>query len=395
MFIGNNYKYLFLKRVEQFNDDAWWQMLNKCEMQQYTLGEVLTCSYLVWGLEERIWFYQSACVGGSNTQIQPLMLKAWAEKIKGPVPSAERLHKLPKLIMRICQRKELSPERWPEPGSHSKTEHLQAKKREGLWPVLCTQHCCQQGLDKLQTWLGSHLTWGFHTPHSIDINVFDKGLELHILTHHLVALIVDVNYILCKTANRNRQTKQNEKDSAIPEDDLLTLQMLHGEERRAREGLKILLSPSYKRWEWTEATLIHLVLQHHFFPQQKYPGHTTTPEKPCALYSLIWGFAPAQTSVITSTSFPHSIQAPSCIFPWLHTGQWGSQTVIPVPFPVCGTLQSCSWMPVVDPSHWTSFLWNTSWPRKPLLGRRGLELFPMPTAADISFLFSSSKCLFL
>lgn len=42
-----------------------------------------------------------------------------------------------------------------------------------------------------------------------------------------------------------------------------------------------------------------------------------------------------------------------------HTGQWGSHTVTPVPFPVCGTLQSCSWMQIVDPSHWISFLWNS------------------------------------
>lgn len=157
MFIGNNYKYLFLKRVEQFNDDARWQMLNKCEMQQYTPGEVLTCSYLVWGLEERIWFYQSACVGGSNTQIQPLMLKAWAEKIKGPVPSAERLHELPKLIMRICQRKELSPERWPEPGSHSKTEPLQAK-REGLWP------CCALSTAVSRDWTSCRPGWAHTLP---------------------------------------------------------------------------------------------------------------------------------------------------------------------------------------------------------------------------------------
>lgn len=38
-------------------------------------------------------------------------------------------------------------------------------------------------------------------------------------------------------------------------------------------------------------------------PNKKMLDHTASPEQSCALYSPIWGFAPAQTSVLTSTSF--------------------------------------------------------------------------------------------
>lgn len=125
-----------------------------------------------------------------------------------------------------------------------------------------------------------------------------------------------------------------------------------------REGLETLVSPSYKQWEWTKATLIHLGLTSS--PNKKILDHTATPEKSCVHFILLFEalllhrplpshLVPFLTPCRLTLAYAHGS----------HTGQWGSQTVITVPFPVCGTLQSCSWMPVVDPSHWTSFLWNT------------------------------------
>lgn len=177
--------------------------------------KVITCSYLVWGLEERIqgasllldvhqsawWLWQ--------TQTLPLMLKAWADKIKGPVSFVERLHKLLKLIMRICVSWEMALARVSQ---QNPAPSAQEESRS------CAVHSAllSAGTAKAADPAGpSHLTWGFHTPHSIDINVFDKGLQLHILTHHLVALIVDVNYILCKTADRNKKTKWKENASLL------------------------------------------------------------------------------------------------------------------------------------------------------------------------------------
>lgn len=136
-----------------------------------------------------------------------LMLKAWADKIKGPVPFAERLHKLLKLIMRICVSWEMALARVSQqnPAPSAQEESRSCAVHSALLSAGTAQAADTAG--------PSHLTWGFHTPHSIDINVFDKGLQLHILTHHLVALIVDVNYILCKTADRNKQTKWKENAS--------------------------------------------------------------------------------------------------------------------------------------------------------------------------------------
>ena len=158
----------------------------------------------------------------------------------------------------------------------------------------------------------SHITWGLHTPHSIDVNVFDEGLQLHILTHHLVALIVEVNHILCKPADTGtiEQDKMKRRKQ-----DCNSLQTFYWpcrggrcctvKKRRARAGLSTLLPPSHEQWECKEATLINFWLQHHFLPQQKVAGpHTAYPEQSCALYSLVWGFAPDWISVLTRTSLP-------------------------------------------------------------------------------------------
>lgn len=74
------------------------QMMNKCKVQQDTPRKILTRSYLVQGLEESIQggfaapcdFYQSAWWFQQHMQTAPpLMLKARADKIKGPIPSVQ------------------------------------------------------------------------------------------------------------------------------------------------------------------------------------------------------------------------------------------------------------------------------------------------------------------
>lgn len=117
---------------------------------------------------------------------------------------------------------------------------------------------------------------------------------------------------------------------------------------RKREGQKHISAPSYllptRSGDAQEQLRSIYDCSITSSPNKKMLDHTAFPEQSCELYYLIWGFAAAQTSVITPTSFFHLIQT-ALAYPYgSHTGNRGFQTVIP-PSPVYGILQSCSWIP--------------------------------------------------
>lgn len=178
-------------------------------------------------------------------------------------------------------------------------------------------------------------------------------------------------------------------------------------ERRAKVYLSTLLPPSQKKWGCTGATLIHFRLQHHFLPQQK----DARPH--CIPWTILWALlsylrlccCPNLCHRIYILFF-HLIQTSSGISTWLSHREQG--------FPNCDTSTiPCIWdtpklllntIQIVDPllPHilFTKPKWHTTkcgWVKALLLGIRGLELFPTPTAYSrrVLFQFLFSKSFFL
>lgn len=178
---------------------------------------------------------------------------------------------------------------------------------------------------------------------------------------------------------------------------------------RKREGQKHISMPSYllptrsgdaqeQLWSIYDCSITSS-------PNKKMLDHTAFPEQSCELYSLIWGFAAAQTAVITPTSFFSLNTDCSGISTWISHREQG--------FPNCDTTIPCMWdtpklllntVQIVDPLlphiFFTKPNWHITkcgWARTLLLGIRDLKLFPTPTAYSrrVLFQFLFSKSFFL
>lgn len=204
----------------------------------------------------------------------------------------------------------------------------------------------QTALLSLVTWqaadLARYITCSLHAPHPVHVNVLDEGLEFHIFTHHLVGLVVDVNHILCKTADRGTneqdETKSGKKacHSRRPSAELAERMDTAWRIREGRAGLNML-----PKAVGVQSFLIAASFLLHQKGSRPYSIPWPVPVLPCAPYSLTWALLLprplphvhvlhlAQTSV-------HSICG-SC------TASKGSQAVI------WGTLQSCSWISFRQP----------------------------------------------
>lgn len=102
-FLGNSYEYRFLKRVKQFNDNTNAEQMWYVAIYSWGGPYMFLFGVRFGGFKgPHCSLISISLPGGSNTHRHtPLILTAWADKIKG-VSSVERLHELPKLIVRIC-----------------------------------------------------------------------------------------------------------------------------------------------------------------------------------------------------------------------------------------------------------------------------------------------------
>lgn len=148
----------------------------------------------------------------------------------------------------------------------------------------------------------------------------------------------------------NKMKLKGEWKSAIPEDDLLTLQMLHGERQRAREGLKIFLSPILQavginigNFDSFRTIASLLPPTNRFQKPLKNPVHFHLLFEALLLHRpLSSHLHPFLTPYRLPLAYPHGS----------HTGQW-------VPKLWYQYHSLCVGHSKADPSHWISFLWNT------------------------------------
>lgn len=254
------------------------------------------------------------------------MLKPWADKIKGPTPSIQRDYmSCPRSWWESVAKE--GPVSWGREGliqglTH-KPEHLWANKGEGLQQYKACCACsiavsrdstsCRPGWAIIRYLRPSRPSshrrkclWrrpGAPRPHTPPRHSHSR-FESHPLQN-------------CR--HSNKWTRWNKKEKASkpvipwrPSTDLADAA------RGKREGQEQVSTPSYllptssgnaqrQFWFISDCSITSS-------PNKKMLDHTASPEQSCMLYSLIWGFAPAQTSLIT---FLHLIQTPPGISSWL------------------------------------------------------------------------------
>lgn len=385
------------------------QMLNKCEVQQYTPGEV---SYMflfgvrfggedsrglpLLGSYQSAWWFQ-------HTQTLLLMLKVWADKIKDLSPVWRDYMSCPSWLWESVSKEGVVS--WEV--AWSRVSHIKLSifgpRRERVSNLCCAlstavsrdRTSCRSGWAIIPYLRLSHPSshrrkclWqrpGAPRPHAPPRRSHSR-CELHPPQN-------------CRQEQMDKTKWKGESKSAIPENDLLTLQMLHGErekgKRKSRKPpISFLQAVGMNRGNFdsfgTAASLL---------PPTKRSWTTLQPLNNPVHFVILFEVLLLHRRLSSHLRpFLTPYRLPLAYPRGSHTRQSGSQTLIPVPFCICGTLQHCCWMPIVDPSHWTFFLWNTKVVQETSPGRRGLELFPMPTVYSrhllpVQFLFSRSLFL--